>query len=412
MTWYSPLISVALSRRHVFWHSSAIHRSTDLAADLQASASGACTTQIIDCGALPLLPDRSDVDTDLISELPGDLLILLDFHRLLEVRRGRAWMRQLRPAVLDRVHGGTAVLVASDLPRRSYPAIDGSSVATDCYAAILPEDHAAVILNALPRDAHVNWVLANGRQGVGLASRLLTFNHPDATAGERRRAASETRRGRLQNTLSQCGAELLGWVEDTYLLKRQNRLAAAEVDDDIISVLTSSGLAKINPLDDSLVLFPDFGQSDVEAAIVAAQAAMLEAPGEWLSVAGALFQFEKTARLALSAHLTTHPTERDEAFAPYISKILRNYEDDTGLRESDVNKVPLPWNWVDLSDVLRLAARLAEGRRLAGVTATTWTRMAEDVVPLRNRIQHMRLPRPGDLLLIQRYCRQIRVAAL
>ncbi len=411
MTWYSPLISTALSRRHVFWHSSALHRSSNLAADLQASASETCTMQIIDCSALPLLSDRSDVDAELIANVPGDLLVLLDFHRLLEIRRGRAWMRQLRPAVLDRVQGGTAVLVASDLPRRSYPAIDGSSIATDCYAATLPEDHALSILNALPRDAHTDWVLSNGRQAVGIASRLLAFDHADATCGERRRSATETRRSRLQDTLTQCGAELLGWVEDTYLLKRRSSLTAVDVDDDIVSVLTSSGLARINPLDDSLVLFPGFGQSDVEASIVAAQAALLEAPAEWLNVAGALFQFEKTARLALSAHLALHQSERDAAFAPFESKILRNYEDDTGLRESDVTKVPLPWNWVDLSDVLRLAANLASGRRVAGVTASTWTRMAEDVVPLRNRIQHMRLPRPGDLILIQRYCRQINIAS-
>ncbi len=100
MTWYSPLISTALSRRHVFWHSSALHRSSNLAADLQASASETCTMQIIDCSALPLLSDRSDVDAELIANVPGDLLVLLDFHRLLEIRRGRAWMRQLRPAVL------------------------------------------------------------------------------------------------------------------------------------------------------------------------------------------------------------------------------------------------------------------------------------------------------------------------
>jgi hypothetical protein len=379
-------------------------------ADLQASAADLCTVQVLDCSALPLLSDRSDVDAECISDLPGDLLILLDFHRLLEIRRGRAWMRQLRPAVLDRVQGGTAVLVTSDLPRRSYPAIDGSSIATDCYAAALPHGHARTILNELPRDEHTTWVINNGRHAVGVSSELLKFNYDNATGGERRRVASQARQAALQNTITQCGAELLGWMEDTFLFRRQSYMAAVDVADDIVATLTASGLAHVDPRDDSLQLFPDVNQSDAETSIVEAQEAMLEAPPEWLEVAAALFQLEKTARQALSRHLELHPDAKSAALARFESKILRNYSDDTGLKATEVSVVPLPWNWVDMSDVLRCAAELADGSRVAGVTAATWTRMAEDVVPLRNRIQHMRLPRPGDLNLVQRYRRQIVVS--
>jgi hypothetical protein len=94
----------------------------------------------------------------------------------------------------------------------------------------------------------------------------------------------------------------------------------------------------------------------------------------------------------------------------YEDKILSNYRYDTGIPEKDVGRVPLPWNWVDLSDLFSLAQQFAMDERLAGLTARAWQRSHEDILPFRNRIQHMRLPRPGEIERLRTLIRELRLS--
>jgi len=135
--WYTELIEVSLTRRHVFWHSGAMHRVDPISSMIERSAPEDCAVTVIDCRRPPLTREH-DLDVQAIAERRANLLVLTNVDQLLRARRGHAWLRQLRAPVMRHLDEGVTVLVASNAPRRCFPAIDGSSVATDCYQYITP----------------------------------------------------------------------------------------------------------------------------------------------------------------------------------------------------------------------------------------------------------------------------------
>src|SRR6478735_8867847 len=137
VTWYRHLIETMKVKSHIFWHSSAALNTGNLARDLSDSAAGLLAVEVIDCAQLPLL-DSNDLDASRIALVKCDLLVLVNFDKLLNISHGRIWMRQLRPAVVTLLQQGTRLIVASGRPQSDFPAIDGSSLATDCTQYICP----------------------------------------------------------------------------------------------------------------------------------------------------------------------------------------------------------------------------------------------------------------------------------
>ena len=139
LMWYSELVEVSIRRRHVFWHSGALHRVEPLDSVIEASVPEGCSVTIVDCRRPPLTRER-DLDVQAHYRVLSDLLVVTNVDQLLRAKRGHAWLRQLRSPVMQLLDKSTAVLIASNVPRRCYPAVDGSSVATDCYQYVMRPD--------------------------------------------------------------------------------------------------------------------------------------------------------------------------------------------------------------------------------------------------------------------------------
>ena len=214
----------------------------------------------------------------------------------------------------------------------------------------------------------------------------------------------------VSDALLECGAEVLAWVEDEFLLRRLNSFRSDEVPAEVHEVMGAAGLADIDAATDTLQIFPHIHKGAAADAVTRANAVISEAPAEWLTAARLLFKIERLSRRIVDEHIRSHEHLRISTIEGYKDKILNNYRYDTGINEKDVSRVPLPWNWVDLSDLFTLVEKFAADRRLAGLTARAWQRAHEDVLPFRNRIQHMRLPRPGEIELLRTLIRELRLS--
>ena len=406
--WYAELIKVSLTRRHIFWHSGALHRAEPLGPAIEASAPEGCSVAVVDCECAPLTREH-DLDVQALGTCRADLLVLTNLDHLLRVRRGYAWLRQLRAPVMQLIDAGIAVLVASNTPRRSYPAVDGSSIATDCFQYVMrPDAHGIVESMSLDR-GRIDWLMKECAGSRALAATLLGI---DWELSQKRRAAlvAEELRRVVRTALLECGAEVLAWVEDEFLLRRRHTFRADEVPAEVYETLSAAGLADIDAATDTLQIFPHIHKSAAADAVVRANAAISEAPSEWVTAASLLFEFERLLRRIIDRYVQSHEHLRESTIRSYKDKILNNYRYDTGINEKDVNRVPLPWNWVDLSDLLIVAEQFATDQRLAELTARAWQRAHEDVVPFRNRIQHMRFPRPGEIDRLRTLVRELRLS--
>ena len=405
--WYTELVEVSLTRRHVFWHSGALHRVEPLGSAIEASAPEGCSVAFVNCTRPPLTREH-DLDVQALAEHRANLLVLANVDQLLRAKRGHAWLRQLRAPVMRLLDEGVAVLVASNAPRRCYPAVDGSSVATDCYQYVMRPDAYGVLESISLDRQRIDWVMKECAGSRALAVALLGADR-ELSLNRRAALVAEELRRIVSTALLECGAEVLAWVEDEFLLRRNRSFRSDDVPLDVYETMSAAGLADIDAVTDTLQIFPHVHKAAAADAVVRANAAIFEAPDEWVTAAGLLFEFERLLRRIVNEYVRSHEHLRESTIRSYEDKILDNYQYDAEVSEKDVGRVPLPWNWVDLSDLFTLAEQFAMDQRLAGLTARTWRRAHEDVLPFRNRIQHMRLPRPGEIERLRTLIRELRL---
>jgi hypothetical protein len=75
----------------------------------------------------------------------------------------------------------------------------------------------------------------------------------------------------------------------------------------------------------------------------------------------------------------------------------------------NVEDVRSPLDWLTLSDLLAVARESAASSptsRVCGYSAEDWAKLDREIVPIRNRVAHMRLARQGDLDTVRR-CRRL-----
>lgn len=397
ISWYSPLIEAMKTKSHLFWHSSAALRTPDLGEALRLSCPEAYKVEFLDCRVLPLL-GNNDLDGAAISSLECDLLILADFDALLDISYGRVWMRQLRPAVMEAVSRGARLIVASDRPQSAFPAIDGSSLATDCTQYICPSLTAACLETEVSTDVAKQVVLQSG--GLrGIAYELLNAQ----PAGRLSRArTSELVQNALEKTMIQCGAEAIAFLEREVLVGGATQFQLEPMNQRIVAILLGSGLAVTDVRTDSLLLFRDLEFDVVRSAIESAESRLTQTPKPWEEIAGALFTFERAGRRAVIDHFGDR-SALVAALSSYSDKIRNNFKAEYGMTAPTLENMPNPVRWIDLSDLLDILMAASEGSRVAGFSHAQWLRAKNDILPLRNKIQHMRLPSYGDKEMINSY---------
>lgn len=384
-------------KSHIFWHTSAAVDTGNLAQDLKASAAGLLSVEIIDCAELPLL-ENNDLNAGFVSSIQCDLLVLVNFDALLNISHGRIWMRQLRPAVVTLLAQDTRLIVASGRPQSDFPAIDGSSLATDCTQYICPPLSVGAIEGDVPTETAVQ-TLENSAGLRGIVSDLLAARAGASMSPSR---ATLIIQAKIEQTMLQCGAEVVAFLEREVLVGRLRDFQVETLNPKIAAILLGSGLGVTNVRTDTLAILAGIDDALVHAAIESAESSLTKPPRPWEHIAGALFTFERACRRVLIEH-SRDRTELIEALSAYSEKIRNNFKAEYGAAAPSLENMPNPARWIDLSDLLEIMISASANARVAGFSHAQWSRAKNDILPLRNKIQHMRLPSAGDKELIDSY---------
>ncbi|WP_285245309.1 hypothetical protein, partial [Pseudarthrobacter sp. fls2-241-R2A-127] len=307
------------------------------------------------------------------------------------------------PVMVDHLRRGSRLVVASNSPQSHYPAIDGSSLATDCVQHI-GDRWRADQLRHHGSDQDMKKLMSLSAGMPGPASEILN-QYPDIAKANTKDALRRLRK-RITDTMIQCGSDCISWLETAVLLRGVRTTPYEEIPANVATTLYAAGLGNVDFQSDCFQLLPGVSDTTVKDCIELAERSFLDAPPQWVTIAGSLFKFERTAR-ALLVESTPSAEALVELLEAHSEKIRRNFTAEHGAPSPDLSSLPNPVRWIDLSDLLDLLIQVSKTSRVGGLTSKQWTLAKLEVLPIRNKIQHMRLPSIGDKRTIEKHIRAI-----
>lgn len=402
VAWYTSLLESVESKRHLFWHSSAVLATNDIENHLLQSKKESQSLHILDCMRMPL-NSTNDVDVIGLENINADILVILNFDALLSLSRGSAWMRQLRPQVMKHVQQGCRLIVASRKPQFDFPAIDGSGLATDCVQYVGKPLRSDDLHPYMTADAAKKLIRCSAGL-LGPASEVYLAWQNSTTLSGHDIVAILTKH--ISAALVQCGSETISFLETSLRISMTRKLPVAEVPERVAARLLGAGIGVVDAQSDCIEILPGVSDNVMATSVELADRNFLVAPEEWKKTAGALFSFERMARKVL-AESVNDSNEVVSLLRHLEEKIKRNFSVESGTTAPNLETIVNPIRWIDLSELFDLLIEKTTDSRLGGLTGKQWTAAKSDLLPIRNKIQHMRLPSHGDVEIVERHLRNI-----
>lgn len=412
MKLYTDLAGRALTRgNHHFWHAIATQRTASLKDDLLESFASELDVRWIDCHRLPT-SSTGDLDAASLG-IGGHVTVLAYVEALLRVRNGRALLRQLRPECSTYLEDGGRILVVSTQPQADFPELEGSSVILDAAPIRLDPLSDEVVRGILANEpigrTAKDRIVRSSRGLRGAFSRLVDMIATDedgAGFAPSKSACDEVLLDLVSCSIAEFGDITIGAIVAAWDTCGRE-FPADHLDDRTLRLLANAGLARIDHASDQVTLFPGFNDSSARELITLAESRVLEST-TWIEIATDLFYIERAIRRVVWARLRAS----GDPFASLGDRGIDGIEDSWHADYAfDVRPTALnpsaPLSYTYLSRVADLAAELAGERNLGSLASADFRAFKDAVLPVRNRIGHMRLPRPDDAAVVRRWRRKL-----
>lgn len=328
--------------------------------------------------ALPLAAERfteivvepSPIDVEAAGTSPH---LIRNFHSVAADADAPRRLGQARELINELLDKGREVCLLSRRPRMSFPPCPGSSVLDDAYVF-----HAGV--------------------GVGRA------NAPEKNWAW----AAETSVSDLASLLTDLGADVLSCLDGLLFDLQQSR----DIDTDLATAgeweaLRGAGLfyvdasrGKATACLPPSILMPAL--SEAISDVVDAQPALCD-------VSAGLMNIERRLRRAVRVRAVTQFGDkwRGQVMSEEVGlRALSRASGDAALSVGSVKSLRDPLEWLTLGELLELIDSDGWLTRL-NRSHQYWQRFAHEVLPIRNRVSHMRLLRRADLATIRYWCLSI-----
>jgi hypothetical protein len=236
-----------------------------------------------------------------------------------------------------------------------------------------------------------------------IADALVTLIKSDLPHGEQLIEAGRIATEVLTWTLKELGPELLAWLERWVLERDMLRISTTDVRNDALFELRAAGVCEMNPVDECIELFAPPHTETWRKALDAALSDLLEASAQWESVVADLFFIERRLRRALATLLENRYGKKWGTRLPedMQGRIIELFRRNASARVSEITDIRRPLDWVTFGDLFVLIPRFSPSDRLDGLSATEWRAIADAILPVRDRVSHMRLLRDDDRLAVR-----------
>lgn len=391
--WYAELAGDVTRRRRIFAQIGSYHRTATFDRDVNDA--------LVHAGLRPVTCSVDKVDTalDTTNLGSGAVIIVPDFESVLQLAHPEAYLRRCRPSLQHAGEAGAAWLVISRAPESQYPLVDGSSVTIDSAShrmRYLRDNELTDIPGINAKDIQLITRFSGGSRAI--ADALVELTRSDFPRDEQISEAERVTTEILTRTLKELGPELLAWLERWVLERDVLDVSTTDLRNDALFELRASGVCEMNSVDERIKLFAPPHTAAWRAALDVALSELLEPAAQWKLVVADLFFIERRLRRALAALLKSRYGKKWGTRLPegMQGRIIESFRRNASARAREITDIGRPLDWVTFGDLFELIPRFSPNDRLEGLSATEWRTIADTILPVRDRVSHMRLLRDGD----------------
>lgn len=283
---------------------------------------------------------------------------------------GGATLGKLRAKIIQLMDEGTEICLVSRTPRISFATVPGSSLLDDAswYCLPLLEPHECL------EELRDNQVSAFPSIGLGCQSDVDLL---------------------LKASLGELGVSVLTDLDFAIFEASQDSDFVLELEPGAAEAMRGAGFAHV--VDGALKftnLVPLWRFKNAVANVIAT---VVKPQADLAAVTSDLWQIERTIRKVLrdTAISKSGAKWRKNLFNEAIAEnVLDRARSDVYVTARSVSELRDPIEWLSLGELLEVV----QSSRFDGLSwdKIAWKRFAQDVMPIRNRISHMRLLKKGD----------------
>jgi hypothetical protein len=211
----------------------------------------------------------------------------------------------------------------------------------------------------------------------------------------------------FREALGELGVDVLAALDYAVFEARFSRTFLEMLDPRIIQALRGAGFALANGDEINFTVSSCYSQFKEALAHVLAEVVAPQA--DLAAVSEGLWLIERTIRKNL----------REEAIIQFIdkwrknvlhgdlaAKVLQRARSDVNVTAASIAELRDPIEWLSLGELLEVVqSNTFGGLKLDSVS---WRRFTQDVVPIRNRLSHMRLIKKGDRETVVMWVRHVK----
>lgn len=283
-----------------------------------------------------------------------------------------ATLGELRIRVDHCLEAGANVCLVSTAPRCSYPLVPGSSLLDDAkpfYLDLLSDDE----VPELYRDGAKNYTPCNRMPSISFTGQGI-----DEVFGK---------------AIAELGLNVISAIDAAVYESGLNRDWVKFLEFRESEAVRGAGLSIMNNDVGTFAVPSRF--SEFREALADTLASITEPPQGLDDIANGLWRIERTIRLRLRQHaLASHGSSwRKNVFhGDLAGKVLERARMDTNIAARSVSELRDPIEWLSLGEMLEVVNSSGG----LGADGIFWKKLAADLLPIRNRLSHMRLTRKGD----------------
>jgi len=329
-------------------------------------------------GILEALPGRKMTVREILSDKPDEnksgLVVLTDLETLVSPPASQTDYRlgNLRETIFGRMDIGQNFCLISRAPRVAFGVVPGSSLLEDavlCSLPLLDVDECDV-----PGQSKSGWELPS----------ISFCDDPDLTE-------------LMSNALRELGLGVLSALDHTLFeinprsMEGLKFLSARDVE-----ALRGAGLVLVDGQGTPTLSNPR-GVMELKDALSELLSAATAPPSALAAVSNGLWYIERTVRAALRTAAMTEfkgQWRTSTINGGLVEEVLRRARLDSSVTAASLKELRDPLEWLTLGELMSIVTSNKFDN--LGVDAVIWRRFNEQVVPVRNRLSHMRLLKSED----------------
>jgi hypothetical protein len=391
-----------------FCYVGALHRTRSFDEDLLLSAPSGSRVLQFRLDDEQLLPCIASAERgSVVIVRPDDVKLLAD--------RIEERLSNLHPTIEEARHRGATFLFLSTRPLTRYPGLAGSSVFVEAEKAVVKRlgvvESRSYLTHLGVAEAGISNLVRFSDGHRGLLDIFAEVEMSGLGSNEQRKKAIRAEVALAHEVYSELGPDIVTLLESWVFEAQLGEIEDDDLPSDTIhTALSESGLI-CRSEEGGYRLLPFANRAHWTTGLAEWLSAVIEPPESWTKVAAELFALERDLRRALALRYAVDHGEgwRSTVLEDVTAEILELARRDAIPAAHSLEDLRSPLDWLQLSRLLTMAEDVASAGAFLGLRAIEWQRFAREVLPVRHRVAHMRLVRPGDLDIVRRSRRLVAV---